>query len=117
VPHWLEINLMDEGTLSHLASRRGEFLTFNIGHLLILIGMIGTLVVSWNHDQTELQDHERRLLSVETAILRTHDEDDRWKQNVTEKLQQIQADLGYIRGRQGIPAQHGDLGGDRTNGG
>ena len=115
---WLEINLMDKhSTLEHLAERRGEFLTFNIGHLLILVGIFGGVLAVWNHEQTQLQDHERRLITAEQALIRSHDEDQVWQRNVIQTLQNIQADLGYIKGRQSVPMQRGEAPAKNSDGG
>ena len=107
--HWLEINLMNKQQMvDHLVERRGEFLTFNIGHLLILIGISGGVLAVWNHEQTQLQDHERRLITAEQSLIRSHDEDQVWQRTVIQTLQTIQADIGYIKGRQSVPQQRGD---------
>lgn len=79
------------------------FWNFNIGHLLIILGMTGGLAVMWKDDQIQLSSHALEIAALKEGRVANG----AWEIRIEHRLETLQEQIGYLRGRGGYK-QNGD---------
>jgi hypothetical protein len=92
----------------------GTFWQINLGHLLIIAGMIGSALTVVNNVETTLANHDSRIITLEHELSEQRAETGAWQQRTTDKLDTIAAAVNNLQG-QIAPWQPPQRRGDGSN--
>jgi hypothetical protein len=96
------------------------FWNFNIGHVLIIGGMIGSAWVVVNNVEITLADHGTRISNLEKEMTESRRETQQWQQGISDQLNGIAREVSRLQGQVNMmipPGRRGDIGTDDLTGG
>ena len=81
------------------------FLHLNLGHVLTIATILGTVGVTYAALQSTLATHDVRIGAVERQQIT---DEGHW-QSTTDMLSKMESDMSFIRGRMGQPDRRGEI--------